>query len=53
VFEENPIVFSSSPGALLFNAGCNEQVFYPKLLKKFGADLSCRFREKGTFNSEK
>jgi len=42
------------PGALLFNAGCNEQVFSPKTWKKkIGADPSCRFREKRkkrTFN---
>jgi len=41
---------------LLFNAGCNEQVFSSELLKKIGADPSCRFREKRkkcTFNSEK
>jgi len=31
----------------------NKQVFSLKLWKKFGADLSCRFREKHTFNSEK
>jgi len=41
------------PGALLFNAGCNEQVLSPKSLKKFGADLHCRFRKKHTFYSEK
>jgi len=37
------------PGAVLFNAGCNEEVFSPKSWKKkkkIGADLSCRFREK-------
>jgi len=31
------------PGPLLFNAGCNEQVFSSKPSKKIGADLSCRF----------
>jgi len=42
------------PGALLFNAGCTEQVFFLK--KIFGADSSYHFREKckkSTFNSEK
>jgi len=35
------------PGAVVFNAGCNEQVFSPKIWKKkTGADPSCRFREK-------
>jgi len=38
---------------MLFNAGCNEQVFSPKPWKKIGTDMSCRFREKRTFNSEK
>jgi len=38
---------------LLFDEGCNEQVIFPKPWKKFGANLSCRFREKRTFNSEK
>jgi len=38
---------------LLFNAGCNEQVFSPKPWKKIGANSSCHFREKRTFNSEK
>jgi len=38
---------------LLFNAGRNEQVFFPKLLKKFGVNPSYRFRDKRTFNSEK
>jgi len=33
---------------LLFIAGCNEQVFSLNPEKKFGADLSCRFRETGT-----
>jgi len=31
---------------VLFNAGCNEQVFFLNPEKKFGADSSCRFREK-------
>jgi len=31
---------------LLFNAGRNEQVFSPKLLKKNLADSSCRFRKR-------
>jgi len=31
---------------VLFNGGCNKQVFYPNPIKKFGADPSCRFREK-------
>jgi len=38
---------------LLFNAGCNKQVFSPKPWKKFGTNPSCRFRDKRTFNSEK
>jgi len=41
---------------LLFNAGCNKQVFFLNPEKKFGEDPSCRFREKRkkrTFNSEK
>jgi len=33
-------------GALLFNAGSNEQAFSRKPWKKIGADPSCRFREK-------
>jgi len=36
-------------GAVLFNAGCNEQLlFYPfsEKKKKNGANPSCRFREK-------
>jgi len=31
---------------VLFNAGCNNQVFSPKPWNKIGADPSCRFREK-------
>jgi len=31
---------------MLFNAGCNKQVFSLKPWKKIGADPSCRFREK-------
>jgi len=31
---------------LLFNAGCNEQVFCSKILKKNSANPSCCFREK-------
>jgi len=38
--------FCVKAGAVLFNAGCNEQVFFPKSWKKFGSDPSCRFREK-------
>jgi len=30
---------------MLFNAGYNEQAFFPKPWKKLGADQSCRFRE--------
>jgi len=36
----------SSPGAVLFNAGCNDQVFFLNTEKQFGADPSCCFREK-------
>jgi len=42
--------------ALLFIAGCNEQVFSLNPEKKFGPDPSFCFREKSkkhTFNSEK
>jgi len=44
----NYIQFSSkirpkTLGALLFNAGCNEQVFSPKPRKKIGTDLSHHF----------
>jgi len=31
---------------VFFSTGRNEQVFHPKPFKKFGADPSCRFREK-------
>jgi len=43
-------------GALLFNAGCNKEVLFLNPEKKFGENLSCRFREKlknAQFNSEK
>jgi len=52
-------IILKAPEAVLFDEGCNEQVFSPKSWKKkFGADLSCRFREKrkkknAHFNSEK
>jgi len=44
------------PVALLFNAGCNGQVFLLNPEKKFCADPSCRFsvkRKYAHFNSEK
>jgi len=41
------------PGALLFNAGCNEQVFSSRAWKKFGTDRFREKRKKRTFNSEK
>jgi len=31
---------------VLFNAGCNEQMFSSNPEKEFGADLPCRFRGK-------
>jgi len=40
------IQIDETPGALLFNAGCNEQVFSLKTGEKIGADPSCRFWEK-------
>jgi len=41
------------PGAVLFNADCNKQVFSSEPWKKFGANQSCRFRRKCSFNSDK
>jgi len=38
--------FALKPGAVFFNAGCNDQVFSPKPSKKFDADPFYRFREK-------
>jgi len=38
---------------VLFNAGCKEQVFSPKLWKKNCAVVALRKRKRRTFNSEK
>jgi len=38
---------------VLFNAGCNKQVFSPKPWKKNWPNPSCRFRENAHFNSKK
>jgi len=49
-------VISYRPVAVLFNAGCNEQMISPKPWKKTGADLFCRFWEScksAYFNSKK
>jgi len=44
------------PSALLFNVGCNKQVFSPVPGNKFDANPSCHFQEKRkkrSFNFEK
>jgi len=41
-------VVLTKPGAMLFNASSNEQMFPLNPRKKIGADSSCRFREKRT-----